>query len=113
MKPGRELDMLVAEKVMGLNNTEYVKEWTQEQMKIVQGWWPKLYPNYSTDIAAAWEVVEKIQCRSFELNWHLDSYNFVRIYKAKFQTTNFVYGETAAHAICLAALKFKNFEGIF
>jgi hypothetical protein len=58
MKPGRELDALIAEKVMG------------KKLPISVGWWTcdklpegsiEICPFYSTDIAAAWQVVEKIQ----------------------------------------------------
>jgi len=61
MKPGRELDALVAEKVMG---------WKTNWLKT--DWWEEINPNThrhkglvkdfkpSTDIAAAWEVVEKM-----------------------------------------------------
>lgn len=57
MKPGRELDALIAEKVM---------RWNREHDEC--GLPPGVYgsdniqpfPHYSTDISAAWEVVEKI-----------------------------------------------------
>ena len=61
MKPGRELDARVAEKVMG---------WKTNWLKT--DWWEEINPNThhhkglvkdfkpSTDISAAWEVVEKM-----------------------------------------------------
>lgn len=61
MKPGPELDALIAEKVMGgkrhfvdsiLNVDVSAKTFT-----IGKGW---EYPPYSTDIAAAWEVVHRL-----------------------------------------------------
>jgi hypothetical protein len=65
MKAGRELDALIAERVMGWhNNRDNPNE---------SGMWgimdyradgsPVLaadFPEYSTDMAAAWEVVEKL-----------------------------------------------------
>lgn len=54
MKPGRELDDLVARKVMG---------WTYTRVEDGFGHPPgkgfERIPLYSTDIAAAWEVAEK------------------------------------------------------
>lgn len=44
----REIDALVAEKVMGLHDTHAIQ------------YGEKAIPNYSTDISAAWEVVEKM-----------------------------------------------------
>ena len=65
MKPGPELDALVAERVMGL--VEGVDGWAAftssvcnpEEGGVVQDICFPLRP-YSTDIAAAWEVVEKM-----------------------------------------------------
>lgn len=110
MNVGRELDALVAEKVMGLNIRPVVHEYgLSPQLKLAPGSInyvgtyteiPEV-PPYSTDIAAAWGVVEKLRERGFgfSLNdgwiawflagrsdWHADA-------------------ETAPHAICLAALK--------
>lgn len=50
----RELDALVAEKVMG-------KKWSGAR------WGRGALPHYSTDIAAAWQVVEKLQADGFAL----------------------------------------------
>lgn len=57
MQAGREMDALVAEKVM---------EWVRAKCEgRTNDWWTqpgyaKSTPNFSTDIAAAWQVVEKI-----------------------------------------------------
>lgn len=62
----RERDALVAEKVMGLNKEDYYSDYdklsSQKQNVISrgQGWFPEPLKNYSTDIKAAWEVVEKL-----------------------------------------------------
>lgn len=79
MKAGRELDALVAEKVMGL----IVPEWGEDTLcpycgsemrycgtgsrcSTCQEWRYGRYKEYSTDIAAAWEVVERL------CNWDVD-----------------------------------------
>lgn len=109
MNPGRELDMLVAEKVM---------QWRCETL------WSKLSgeyigkcenygracaqhcPSYSTDIADAWEVVEKLQPRWVVniscLGDHLVTITGMKkdIEQKRFQSHEY----SAPHAICLAAL---------
>lgn len=68
MKPGRELDALVAEKVMGLS---------VKRELINDGSGAFFYPEllaYSTGIAAAWEVVEKV--KSWETNHDEDGYKY-------------------------------------
>ncbi len=108
MKPGRELDALVAEKVMGYetvySGANYYVERTYSPV-----------PLYSTDISAAWEVVEKLACMKDEVNVFYDC-------GAWFCNTGVdANGEwsiersgscaTAPHAICLAALKAVGYEG--
>ena len=97
MKAGRELDALVAEKVMGLTEEDWIAG-------------PTGLPRpYSTDIAAAWEVVEKLRGthRPFLLShdfqdgfmkWPVVIVGFGAVVVHEGQ-----YG--APHAICLAALK--------
>ncbi|MNR93666.1 hypothetical protein D3C72_247240 [compost metagenome] len=73
MKPGRELDMLVAENVMGLSviverrpdGITWVKEDGRE---------PYVLPSYSTDISAAWEVVKRLR-EEYGLRLHLELQN--------------------------------------
>lgn len=123
LKPGRELDALVAEKVMGLkiNWDETTpcplcgdvgrfcgaRMWCSHD-----GWYYSQYKNYSTDIAAAWEVVEKLPF-SGRPYIHLglcDTYTdsprwFVEVdLDGPFKRV-LVKADTAPHAICLAALK--------
>lgn len=87
MKPGRELDALVAEKVMGWKRilspedarkclnahsdippaervfqiTELMDTWVNPAGKTFRG----ELPEYSTDIAAAWEIVEKLKALGY------------------------------------------------
>lgn len=112
MKPGRELDALVAEKVMGRSKT------------VVLGYLTitRPVPHYSTDISAAWEIVEELSKRragpSNDLEFddihmwcdrrkllhgsgvhtrYIATFDGLMEYNGE--------GETMAHAICLAALK--------
>jgi hypothetical protein len=106
-KPGRELDALVAEKVMGLPQpylSPFNGEWV---IKHEEKWKPiERLQNYSTDISAAWEVVEKFE--SYKLSKLPDG--DVRIkYGGQYQcfinaNKNCGYGSTAPEAICKAAL---------
>ena len=102
MKPGPELDALIAEHVMGtINNKD------------------KKFYHYSTSIAHAWEVVEEIGNDP-----DLDFYNLeiVRFGPVRWQCRNHTdeglgceneinaTAKTAPHAICLAALKVVGHE---
>ena len=120
MVAGRELNALVAKEVMG---------WERIQMKHPPGGvsWPTppkgfdvpnnrfaSIPLYSTSIAAAWEVVEKLRDSGLTVDicsdavdeeWEVEvwrpeeenEYGQVRVATPG-------YADTAPHAICLAAL---------
>jgi hypothetical protein len=113
VKPGRELDALVAEKVMGFDlghdalwqdvysTPDALVETSQDRKH------RRTLPNYSTDIAAAWEVVENVTSgdnEGFALTKQPGTIgaSFSNLSgKAPYQSN----GDTAPHAICLAALK--------
>ena len=109
MKAGRELDALVAEKVMGMRpGTEDC--WV-DPASSYGGQLPLAH--YSTDIAAAWAVVENIKSLHpddrEELTFAMNYYPEDKIWRFGWES----YGEfgqfsgdaeTAPHAICLAAL---------
>jgi hypothetical protein len=131
VKAGRELDALVAERVMGWSEidpkgtamiNDRSGQWSHDT---VLGFSPndtvpEIVPHYSTDIAAAWLVVDAMTDDDSSINdkkysfgleyssvvdWVADftprrSHPLAREYEA-FRTT----GSDAAHAICLAALK--------
>jgi hypothetical protein len=112
VKPGRELDALVAEKVMGLNPKLFNVLASYYEVA-TEG--PRL-PAYSTDIAAAWLVVEKMhQHPKWVLQLAAPQQDYVNekwraIFARKHWETIGPYGwdafgESAPHAICLAALK--------
>lgn len=108
LKAGRELDALIAEKVMGLT----VEWWNGEVYSITveeghERSSSHVLP-YSDNIAAAWEVVEKLDNRNvvakemgvlrFTINRYDDGYT------ARFFSVG-ATADTAPLAICLAALQ--------
>ena len=116
-QPGRELDTVVAEKVMGmadvLSKAKDQKEYELIRRKISN------CPEYSTDIAAAWDVIEKInslnkstrdfvlhreQCGNYpDLKW-----KWMAWFRKDRMDENVDFNEwaeTAPWAICLAALR--------
>jgi len=125
MKPGIELDALVAEKVMGHKGTKYyiatsdggkscamscldkkkVEDWVNSTTDYTLQEWI-FYKNYSTDIAAAWEVVEKFDQFVIQRNSH--SFHFKGWLNDKFVSEPM--NKSAPHAICLASLKAKGVE---
>lgn len=123
MKPGRELDALVAKHVMGCKvlwglsglvgrygtcgcGTTGMDMYPHGGLKgdeIVQ---------YSTDISAAWEVVEKIEDKGFILvirDYGNDCEARFEKWKEKTVST-FKAGASAPEVICLAALKAVGFN---
>jgi hypothetical protein len=117
MNPGRELDALVAEKVMDLSLASLPEARDEGSGVMVSSlsegdlyFWDRFerewspVPKYSTDIAVAWEVVVKIREMKpvdFNLFWNGE------IAYAEFKpiNDNRKIGDTAPHAICLAALE--------
>lgn len=133
LKAGRELDALIAERVMDecpwqiwfsrdsvlrctdINGISYFcanKEQAESYIKDFPVDWNAVLmepqcKEYSSDISAAWEVVEKMR----HLGWSFDL-NLMARYTVVFRqnylkdTDRFSSKEdTAPHAICLAALK--------
>ena len=102
MKAGRELDSLVAEKVMGLTK-EDLDRWDDTRGRPE----PK---HYSTDIVAAWEVVELLKRRyvlalrmAFPTSDHPDGWEVLRFDGEVFHLLGIA--DTAPEAICKAALR--------
>ena len=132
MEAGRELDALVAEKVMefrridiSLNDEQkplVPLDWADSLVRDTH-WWGKdvnyLVPHYSTRIQDAWLVVEKLVDDGFcpalifddDGQWALanDGVQNIRKEGDLLYTTFFIDGklfaDTAPLAICLAALK--------
>jgi hypothetical protein len=125
MKPGRELDALVAEKVMGwrLEERGYgATFWVDENGKVKRAAEPCSIDfcscevfSPSTDISDAWEVVEKLR----DLGFHVGIKTPPKVKSCSYWVCleNFYagksfteYGETAPLAICMAALKALGME---
>lgn len=133
MNPGRELDALIAEKVMGFKDVHFkvcstfgldTSDWhmtpdARYPYAIARGCTLQV-PHYSTDIAAAWEVVEKLptieitNCKGNSLLFDARANEkdkwvvAVRVSaEADYSNPKFIYSQavSAPHAICLAALK--------
>jgi hypothetical protein len=137
LSPGCELDELIAEKIMGWtrydqhpsSRIQIDPELTRVSMQYFdqydylvdrRPWWVPLgsrlidatteIPNYSTDISAAWELVEKLRRDHKAIVIHsasgsLDAHS---IWSCEVIYGDHVieqFGKTAPHAICLAALK--------
>lgn len=116
LKPGRDIDALVAEKVMGWTNvqrnayTPYGRDHCGNHPDGQGGWdghGRMTIPRYSTDIKAVWEVAEHIKNLNFQLLidvWNItvsiknpDGKLSLPIYQA--------HADSISMAICLAALK--------
>lgn len=120
LKPGRELDAIVVEKVMGLGKINphqvfhiggqvfiYPAKWVEDIMlddgKEYDGWEEFDLKPYSTDISAAWEVIEKFPRFEIEKN---EEGIWCALMDEKWK--RFVgYGDTVPEAIAKAALLAK------
>ena len=113
MNAGRELDALVAERVMGL--VAYSVGLVTERPRVrtvddLQRTGTPLSP-YSTDIAAAWQVVERLHALGFVVNVTMDNGTgrYCEVWKLaddSIYAPHRVEAETTIpHVICLAALK--------
>jgi hypothetical protein len=114
MNPGRELDALIAEKVMGIKmpaipiNGATYQEWAAISKASHEAVSP---PCYSTEIAAAWQVVEKIKDMvkgtdgTFKIQWCEPVWICYWDHEDFLSNPGYAQADTAPHAICLAALK--------
>lgn len=108
---GRDLDQLIAEKVMGIDSRDLV-EWDD-------------FPRYSIDMSAAWTVVEKLYEKGFgyclERAHRASRWTVHLIPEAPKQESFFVHfiedmeriseeAESLPHAICNAALRAMGVE---
>ncbi len=122
MKPGIELDALIAQKVFGATNAQVSGAYATYGPADIS--WMRStgdyeclneVPHYSTDIAAAWEVVEKLKER--DILFSTEEYGYpnakgVRMFKFTDYTTGnhnvlatLLERLTIPHGICLAALQ--------
>lgn len=91
MKPGKRLDCEIHYKVFGI----YPRGFTEI----------KNVPNYSTSINEAWALIEKFLWAEPEIKWSDEQHCYFVTFWKGFQSGHVSSGETAEHAICLAALK--------
>ena len=107
---GRELDALVAERVMGWTRVVRARETLWQSPKA--GTWPIVasrLPHYSTDIAAAWQVVERMRadgwvCEVFGSDTaNAEGYS-VTLWRPDTSGSSVTQNATAPLAICRAAL---------
>ncbi len=137
MEAGRELDALIAKTLFGwrtekapsttqphnmgtnfYNPSGQWVEWVSDEaaplLRISPGYhvevYPRSIPKYSTDIAAAWAILEKLsdETRSEKTRFHFsvgkNSCELERRVYIGEPDTFYAEGDTCAHAICLAAL---------
>jgi len=119
MEAGRELDALIAVEVMGFTRHQagtYIKSFAGKSTGIpspVECFTDRgtfafnTPPAYSTDIASAFDVVEKLQSQDWA--FILDNmHGHLGHWQAHFEWARAVYqadADTPSHAICLAALR--------
>ena len=110
MAAGRELDLLVAEKIMGwkFQFGQYRGEGCSALDE--DGNWD-VVPRYSRDVAAAWMIVHRIHARGF-FWWMASSIGRPGVVMAhvrrRIDSDTIADGyatESTAHSICVAALK--------
>ena len=125
MKAGRELDALIAEKVMEHDLQRWINYPTREPVIMLKGedgvWGRRDIPHYSTQIADAWLVVEKFRRGQYphpngdgvaccvKMNIYDDvAYPdcYVEIFSPSQKKVTAIANEMPL-AICLAALKTK------
>jgi hypothetical protein len=108
MSAGRELDMLVAEKVMGWKLTERIGGFYPPGLLEDTSSLANMLPAYSTDIAAVWKVIEKTKMfdvkglslilnKSYDNKWCVSENEYGDLIEI-------AGGDTAPAAICKAAL---------
>ncbi|GAB7057397.1 hypothetical protein JCM16163A_41460 [Paenibacillus sp. YK5] len=107
MPSGRELDVLVAEKVMRGTAHTYVfnnKTINGMMVPIENGTRISRIPHYSTDISAAWEVVEKMKRNDWVFVINSISEEWTALFYLDRIHEHEVTCNSAPEAICKAAL---------
>lgn len=111
MKPDRELDALMAEKVMGWTKGDYcwmgadgapgyqITDYTPNGSPQIREW------NPSIDITMAMEVVEKDKGRRITIEWRSDVNEWCVLLVAA--PTKYAHGEKLPRTICCAVRQAK------
>jgi hypothetical protein len=112
--PGRDLDALVAEKVMGW-------KWNDESAWLGDSKWSRTHgdpwnflPHYSTDIAAAWDIRDKVAAGIFSTR-HFFSEECQRLVSDQAGVQLLIHHSEVIlriqpHQICLAALRAVGYQ---
>ena len=116
LRSGREIDVLVAEQIMGwqmetdesklkrlqryFSRDEHPRWW-----RAPEGGWYSDPPSYSSDIAAAWQIVESMnsQGQFLFLSQNYEAYN-VAFDQPRTTNPDYISEKSIALAICQAAL---------
>jgi hypothetical protein len=111
MKAGRELDALIAEKVMGWvlppHSSVVGQMWVETPSGRVH---PKL-PEFSSNISDAWQVVEKMKEIGYMMWLEQEGvYQCVFFRGLGYQVHDYSVASSAPLAICLAAIKAKGID---
>ena len=109
MEAGYKLDILIAEKVMGWTVDPIGRMYTGDIVRHCMGINMETRFNPSTDIAAAWEVCEKMRegflVKIEDCYWSSNDDWLCAFYRDTEEEYNEVVTTTAPLAICLAALR--------
>ena len=110
-KSEREIDALIAEHVMEidgvvLHTNGYAVFRTRADDRVTGEWFA--IRHYSTQMSAAWEVVEKLESRGAHFLLKKTGQKGTNTWCAEFEPGKSVSAETAPLAICLCALKSVN-----
>jgi hypothetical protein len=98
MPAGREMDALIAEKVMKLKMEGSHHYWMNGAGAVAS------IPRYSTDIAAAWDVVEKINSTQMDEDGYQIVAKFHHYIRDVCSGIEFLSAAGAAYVICRTAL---------
>ncbi len=109
LQAGRELDALVAEKVMGwklAGGNAAMRAVGAPPYYLIDGM-PRGLPHLSADIAAAWGVVEKLRAAGLciDVSADVDGRFYLRVWRDNSLKAEIKNVDTAPLAICLAALE--------
>lgn len=97
----RALDAMVTEHVMGYDITAFVPD---DEPAPDEG----RFPHYSSDISAAWDIVENLRAKGWNITVYVQNRQGCTMHK--YHESYYEQAENAALAICLAALKATGVE---
>lgn len=115
MEPGKELDALIAEKIMGwkFRKPTHGSCCTCQRCGRDYDTCNNAPCDFSADLAAAWSVVEKVNDNANDVVIEVAGDGIIEVVMGWFDMEGWSHfqkakGKSAPHAICLAALKAVN-----